>query len=477
MGTKKPPFPSHRGMDFIFVLLVLPLLILEWIGDRVIYLLKLLIKIVLIPYNLYLFIFDKIYTFIKFLIISLYQFFCSTLSKTGNIEAPRAKARGIFGIISFNPSEAEILRIHPRLESHGFLRRRIKISFRFPKISWKNWKFRLPASVILFFIKVKYFFLGALLTGLLIFVYFTQMTVASLPNPKTLTLGNFPVTTKIYDRNNILLYEIYAEENRTPLPLADIPDIVKTATIAIEDKEFYFHQGFSFTGITRALIHNLQENTLEGGSSITQQLVRNAFLTSEKTYLRKIKELVLSVWTEYTYSKDEILEMYLNQVPYGGTVWGIETAADTYFGKKVQNLTLAEAALLAGLPASPSKYSPNGSHPELTRERQIQVLNNMYQEGYIDSNQLNEAINQPLVFNNQIIAIEAPHFVMYVREILERYYGVSIVEKGGLRVTTSLDLSLQKKVQNILANEVGKLSNLQVGNGAVLITDPKNGEI
>src|SRR3989344_2784048 len=180
-----------------------------------------------------------------------------------------------------------------------------------------------------------------------------------LPTPARLSASEVAQTSKILDRQGKLLYEVYAEQNRTLVKLNELPDFVKQSTIAIEDKDFYKHKGFNpIGGVLRAIKETLLKQQLQGGSTITQQLVKNALLTNERTVIRKIKEIILATWTEGIYDKDKILEMYLNQVPYGGTAWGIEAAAQTYFDKKAKDLTLSEASYLAGLPAAPTAYSP-----------------------------------------------------------------------------------------------------------------------
>ncbi|MEK7129738.1 MAG: biosynthetic peptidoglycan transglycosylase, partial [Patescibacteria group bacterium] len=176
-----------------------------------------------------------------------------------------------------------------------------------------------------------------------------------LPSPASLGQYDIPLSTKVYDRSGKLLFDIYAQQNRTPVPLSDIPPVVRQATIAIEDRDFYRHAGVDpVRGILRAMVATITKRQLQGGSTITQQLVKTALLTPQRTVVRKVKEIILAFWVELLYPKDKILEMYLNQVPYGGTAWGIETAAEKYFGKSVRELNLAEAALLAGLPQAPT---------------------------------------------------------------------------------------------------------------------------
>lgn len=329
----------------------------------------------------------------------------------------------------------------------------------------------------LVFIKIKYFLAGALLVGAIFTFYQCNNFLENLPNPNFLTQQDSPTTTKIYDRNGNLLYEIYEEQNRTPIKISDVPKFVKDATIAIEDSDFYNHKGYSPKGIIRATIHNLTQDTLEGGSTITQQLIRSALLTPEKTLKRKIEEVLLAAWAEKIYSKEQILEMYFNQVPYGGTAWGIEAASQTYFGKSVKELTLSEAAILAGLPAAPSRYSPFGMHPELTKQRQEEVLDRMAYLGYIAQEEVEKVKSEPLRFKTPRVAITAPHFVMYVKNLLEQFYGPKIVANGGLRVTTSLDLSIQQIAQEAVTEQVENLRSLLVGNGAALVTNPQTGEI
>jgi len=298
-----------------------------------------------------------------------------------------------------------------------------------------------------------------------------------LPSPKKLGSDEFPVSTQILDRHGKLLYEIYAEQNRTPIQLADLPDYVKQATIAIEDKNFYKHHGFAWEGITRAFLNTIFKKNLQGGSTITQQLVKTTLLTPDRTLKRKLREAILSLATEIRYSKDTILEMYLNHIPYGGTSYGIEQAAQTYFNKSALNLSLAEAALLAGLPQAPTRFSPFGANPALAQDRQHQVLSRMLQDGYISPEQFDQAINSPLDYAPQTQNIKAPHFSLYIKELLVDKYGEPLVEKGGLRVTTSLDLALQEYAEAVIATEVARLQKANVSNAAALVTVPRTGEI
>jgi penicillin-binding protein 1C len=314
----------------------------------------------------------------------------------------------------------------------------------------------------------------------LFFVFIPFMTyqwLIQLPNPQLLTRRDVETSTKIFDRNGVLLYEIYADQNRSPVLLKDIPDIVKQATISIEDKDFYHHMGFSLVGMTRSLREILVKKQVQGGSTLTQQLIKTALLSPEQTVIRKIKEVILAFWSERLYSKDQILEMYLNQVPYGGTSWGVEAASRTYFGKSIKDVSLGEAALLAGLPAAPTDYSPFGTHPEKAFARQYEVLRRMVEDRYITKEQAQNALAEQIKFVEPRVSIRAPHFVMYIRDLLEQQFGPRLVERGGLRVITSLDVNIQDTMQEILTRNIESLASLNVGNGAALVTNPKTGEI
>lgn len=297
-----------------------------------------------------------------------------------------------------------------------------------------------------------------------------------IPLPTELSANNQPVSTKIFDRNGKLIYEIYTDKKRTPITLAEMPTDLKNATIAIEDKNFYTDQGFSITGILRAIFNTVFKHQVQGGSTITQQLVKNALLTNERTLRRKAQEVILTVIAEGFYTKNQILEMYLNTIPYGGTSYGIESASETYFNKPAKDLDLAESALLAGLPQAPSTYSPFGAHPELAKSRQEEVLKQMVINKYITQDQADAADKELLNYAN-ISPPEAPHFALWIKEQLANKYGDKTVEQGGLRVYTTLDLDVQNIAQLAVATEVGKLKNQHVGNGAVLVTRPSTGEI
>jgi 1A family penicillin-binding protein len=296
-----------------------------------------------------------------------------------------------------------------------------------------------------------------------------------IPIPLSLTSSQ-PVSTKILDRNGKLVYEIYSDKRRSPVNLSDLPKYVPEATISIEDKNFYSHQGIDFLGILRGLSKIVTTGRAEGGSTLTQQLVKNTFLNGERTIRRKAQELILTLIIEGVYKKDQILETYLNTIPYGGTAYGIEEASQTYFGKSAKDLDLAEAALLAGLPQRPSTYSPFGAHPELAKARQEEVLKQMVANKYITEEQ-SKAADQETLNYSHISPTQAPHFALWIKEQLADKYGDKTVEQGGLRVYTTLDLDIQNIAEQAVATEVGKLKKQKVGNGAAIVTNPSTGEI
>ncbi len=347
---------------------------------------------------------------------------------------------------------------HPFLRESGFNRRRFWIRF-----------LGLFSTVTFFSL------IGLMILTIFAFVIFAR----DLPSPYKLTARDSLLSTKIYDRNNKLLYDIYGDKNRALVNWGALPPYVKEATISIEDKNFYKHSGFSIFGILRSVLNIVVFRKVEGGSTITQQVVKNTLLSSERTLTRKVKEFILAIQVERKYTKDEILQIYLNEVPYGGTSWGIEAAAQTYFGKEAKDLALSEAAILAGMPQSPSYYSPYGTNPKAYILRADDVARRMREDGYI-TREAEEGLKRDIPnvkFVNNDRGIRAPHFVFYVKDILVQRYGEKFVEQGGLKVRTTLDLDLQDKVQKIVAEEIGKLSDLKVGNGSAVVMNPKTGEI
>ena len=351
-------------------------------------------------------------------------------------------------------------------------KKRIKIKKNSLGLSFKKFDRSLKKLVFSYFL-----FVGGMLAALIGVVWLYQFVFFELPPADELVKQTPPVSSRIMDRNGQVLYKIYDDQNRTLTSLDQISPAMIYATIAIEDQNFYRHFGFDPEGILRAAVANWQGKPIQGGSTITQQLVKNRLLSPERTIQRKIKELILAIAVERRFSKDQILEMYLNQVAYGGSTYGVEEAAQRYFGKHASQLSLAEAALLAGLPQAPSIYSPFGPNPELAFKRQKEVLKRMVDDGYISLEQARQAANQPIVFRQDSIEIQAPHFVFYVKDLLAKKYGEEMLLRGGLQVITSLDLPLQKKTEMLLKEELKKVRRLRIRNGAALVTNPQTGEV
>lgn len=304
--------------------------------------------------------------------------------------------------------------------------------------------------------------------------------IKDLPSATEINNRRVNQSTKIFDRSGeVLLYEIHGEEKRTVIPLEQIPKIVKDSTIAIEDQNFYQHPAFDWQAIGRALIKDIINRRIyQGGSTITQQLAKNAFLSPERTLTRKVKELLLAIKLERQFSKEEILSLYLNQIPYGSNAYGIEAAAQTYFGKTAKDLNIAEAALLAALPKAPTYYSPWGQHADELMARKDYIIDKMAELGFIDEQQKNSAKKTKFKFAPQAAAIKAPHFVMAVQDYLLKKYGEETLEKGGLKVITTLDWKLQQTAEKVVAEGAERNAVQYKGkNAALFAQDPKTGQI
>lgn len=315
-------------------------------------------------------------------------------------------------------------------------------------------------------------------------VIFFAILIQNLPRPEDFGTKKISQSTKIYDKSGqVLLYEIHGDEKRTVVPMAEIPDSLKQAVLVAEDNNFYNQPAFDWQGILRAVIANLKSGQLnQGGSTITQQLAKNLFLSPEKTFTRKIKELVLAIELESQYSKEEIFELYLNQIPFGSNAYGAEAASQTYFNKPVKELSIAESAILAALIKAPSYYSPWGSHQKDLYDRQQYVLNRMKEFNYITEKEL--AVAQQETKKIEYApptnggTIKAPHFVFMVKDYLVSKYGEAVVEKGGLRVITTLDWDLQQIAEKTVKNGVERNTELYNGsNGALVAQDADSGQI
>jgi penicillin-binding protein 1C len=319
-----------------------------------------------------------------------------------------------------------------------------------------------------------------LIIAFFIAVLYFSTTIPSIQEISSQQIGQ---STKIYDRTGtVLLYELGDGAHRTVVPFDQIPQSLKDGTIAIEDQNFYNEPAFDIKGILRAVYVDVTTASLaQGGSTITQQLARTAFLTLNQTASRKIKELVLAIKLNQYYSKDDILGLYLNEVSYGPVISGVEEASEDYFGVPVQNLNLAQSAVLAALPQAPSYYSPWGSHVDELLQRQRLVLQQMYSTGKITQAQLNSALNYKITFLPRTetgTGMRAPHFVVAVEDYLVQKYGEDIVDRGGLKVISTLDWNLQQAAETAVTNGVAR--NIQLyksSNEALVAQDPQTGQV
>jgi len=325
-------------------------------------------------------------------------------------------------------------------------------------------------------------FIGVILGSVGFFVVYA-LVAKNLPQPNQVVRHD-GYSTKIFDRNGKLLYDLYQDEQREPVTTDQIPPILKQATVSIEDKDFYNHGGFDFLTPFR-IVYNyvFRGGRVVGGSTLTQQLVKMVLLTNERTITRKFKEFVLAIEIERNFTKDQILVMYLNEAPYGGNAAGVGAASKMYFGKSVNDVNLVEAAVLAGLPQSPSRYSPFADRRDtdgtpLWKERTLGVLKSMLDNKYITKDQYTQSLKDldNLQFQSPQTQIVAPHFVFYVRDQLEKQFGQDVVSRG-LQVTTTLDLDVQQKAQQYVKDEIAKVKKINISNGAAMVLNPQTGEI
>ena len=329
---------------------------------------------------------------------------------------------------------------------------------------------------IIFIFKVFAFCLFLFISGIsFLFLYCGR----DLPRPEDFNERELFQSTKIYDRTGkVLLYEIYGEEKRTWVDLEKMPDFLKNAVIATEDKNFYRHPGVDIKSVIRAVMIDLKlGQPIQGGSTITQQLIRSSFLSRQKTIKRKTREVILALELAHRYSKDQILEWYLNQIPLGSNCYGVESASKTFFKKSVSDLSLSEAATLAALIRAPSYLSPYGRHKDKLIIRRNYVLDRMVKEGYITEKQAAQAKKEKLIVNPVRQSIKAPHFVFYVRDYLVKKYGKEMIETKGFRVYTTLDWKLQKEAEEILKEEAKKNRAHNAYNDALVAINPKSGQI
>ena len=331
-----------------------------------------------------------------------------------------------------------------------------------------------------------------LLLGAIAFCFFSAgslvLWAATVPLPDLASLEERKVmqSTKIYDRTGeIVLYDFHNDVRRTVIPFENISRNIKNATVAIEDERFYEHNGIQVTSIIRAVLADVliklhvKKGFTQGGSTITQQVVKNSLLTKDKTLVRKVKEWVLAIKLDRAVSKDVILNLYLNEAPYGGNLYGIEEASRSFFGVDAADLTLAQAAYLAALPQAPTRYSPYGNHRDLLESRKNLVLFQMKKNDFITESEYEEARAAVVEFLPQTRGnLRAPHFVFYIREYLEELYGDRALAEEGFRVVTTLDYNLQAQAERIV-KEYGTKNetDFNASNAALVAIDPKTGQI
>jgi 1A family penicillin-binding protein len=319
------------------------------------------------------------------------------------------------------------------------------------------------------------FLIIIILVPILTYLYFARDLTSK---EGVMNRNNTGVT--LTDINNKPFFTFYQARTFDLIPLNQIPQTIQQAVISIEDKDFYIHPGFSLKAIARSIFLDVSKQELAyGGSTITQQLVKNSLLTPKKSFLRKYQELILAQELERRYSKQEILEMYLNSAYFGEGAFGISEATKRYFNKSITDLTLAESAFLAGLLQSPSNYSPFSGDEEAAKDRQAIVLQKMVEQGYVTVHQKDEALNEDLRFSQKADDLNqtAPHFALMVKSELEKKYGEERISRSGFVVKTTLNLDWQKYAEEVVTDQVTKLKGNRVTNGAAVVLDPKNGEI
>ena len=341
----------------------------------------------------------------------------------------------------------------------------------------------LRGCLVIFILGMCAFTGGGTAVGYYFYTQFTAELESHITRLENIDQRQTFETTRITDRNGDLLWEIFGEGKRTYVPLDQIPMTLRQATIAVEDDNFYENQGADIPSLIAALIYNLRnpDGRPVGASTITQQLVRHlAFDYDERvavSYDRKAKEIVLAWIMTRDYGKDQILELYLNEIYYGNLAYGTEAASQTYFGKSASELTTAEATFLAGLPQAPIEFDPYTNF-EAAKQKQWIVLNLMVSEGYLRADEIGAIYQTPLEFEPQVVSIAAPHFTTYVRQLLEQQLGADQVANGGLRITTSLDLRYQRLAEEMARQHVASLREAHnLHNAALVAMNPRTGEV
>ncbi len=318
-------------------------------------------------------------------------------------------------------------------------------------------------------------FIGLAIIGLSVFIYYAK----DLPRPEKFTERPFSEPTKIYDRTGeVVLYTIYGEEKRDLVSLDQIPQHLIDAVVATEDEKFYSHFGVDVKGIIRSIVENIKSRrAAQGGSTISQQLIRSTFLSGEKTFSRKIREAILTIELERRYSKDQILEFYLNQIPFGQNAYGVEAASQTFFNKSVSEISLPEAAILASLIRSPGSLSPYGPNKDSLIIRKNYVLDRMTSVGSISEGEAENYKKEEVIFSPISRLLKAPHFTLEVISYLNQMYGEDHLRTKGLKVITTLDWDLQQKAEEIIKEK--SINNRAYGayNSSLVAIDPQTGDI
>ncbi len=341
--------------------------------------------------------------------------------------------------------------------------------FKLPPFRFDKQSFLIYAGISVLVLLV-----GGFLAASALFAWYAR----DLPSPGKLS-EKTAASTVVTDREGEVIYELYQDKNRVPVTYDEIAENLKLATVAIEDKSFFEHGGISQLGIMRAAISTIFRGEVQGGSTLTQQLIKNVLLTSERSLARKVKEAILASEVEKRFTKEEILEMYLNEAPYGGTFWGVGSAAKGYFGKEPSELNLVESAILAGLPQSPTRYNPYTGSEDAWRFRAQDVLRRMHEDGHIDQEQFEKGQEdlEAYTFSAQNTAITAPHFVFFVRDFVQEEFGEDALTNG-LRIKTTLDLEAQEVAEEIVKEQVEELmEEYDLGNGALVMLDSETQEI
>lgn len=363
----------------------------------------------------------------------------------------------------------------PAPHLHRIVRRPVRMADDEPHRGKKPWNRRRVLKLLGIVVGI-----GAL-AGIIVVVGAFAWVSRDLPDPNRIKDRSIAISTKIYARDGkTLLYDVHGDVKRSLVKLSDIPEHVRQATIALEDRDFYKHGGVSIRGLVRGVILDTLRGRATGGSTITQQFIKNAILTSERRISRKLKEIILAYELERKFSKDEILQLYFNEIPYGGTIYGIEAASQSFFGKSVTKLSIAEGALLAAIPQRPTYFSPYGSHVDDLVGRQRYAIEQMHAQGYITETQRDEALKVDIakLIQPKREQIRAPHFVLMVKEALADRYGEQVLERGGLKVTTTLDWRLQEIAESAVTTAGTKnVKRYGATNMAMSAVDPKTGQV